>query len=76
MRTGLIYISTDEQNKAWFEPFSHGTRQHGYKLVFLHDFLDKVHLPPGHNTLNKNHLGNEMALYFLLYVMMNEWHAI
>jgi len=54
-RTSLIYIATDEKNKDFFEPFHRGFKEHGFKLVFLEDYVKRAFLADGH--LNQNHLG-------------------
>lgn len=54
-RTSLIYIATDEKNKAFFDPFKEGFAQHNFKLVFLSDYIKRAFLGDGH--LNQNHIG-------------------
>ena len=38
--TKTLYIATDEENKAWFEPFNKA----GYNLFFAEDFSDQLQL--------------------------------
>ena len=45
----ILYISTDEKNKTFFEPF----REAGYKLRFLDDFAELA----GLEDLDPNHMG-------------------
>ena len=48
--TRLLYIATDEKNKAFFQPF-----HHAFTVRFLDDYVDRAHLGDAH--LNQNHLG-------------------
>ena len=48
--TRLLYISTDETQKSFFNVF----REH-FHVVFLHDILDNARLGDAH--LNQNHIG-------------------
>jgi hypothetical protein len=48
--TKLLYIATDEKDKAFFDPF-----RAVFEVRFLHDYTAAAHLGDGH--LNQNHIG-------------------
>lgn len=52
-RTPILYISTDERNKSFFEPFKGNAQEGKFEIRFLSDFIKPSKLA----GINQNHIG-------------------